>query len=136
VLAGARSRTLGRPSAGYFTRLIKEHALGDRKRGMAKTHTQEHGLFPRVLTTSTLIKYGINNADLHRSLTIALANAFKQLPSYFDISLDLAGRSIISSNSLEGFIYRSGGKGGGQYWVRTYPNCQQPIFATASKIRR
>src|SRR6185436_5420530 len=66
-------------------------------------------------------------------VSIALANAVKQLPVYFDISLDLDGRRLISSNSLEGVIYRSGGKGGGYYWMKTLTGTPPAILASAGK---
>src|SRR5262249_3835725 len=65
-----------------------------------------------------------------------LTRARMQMPDYFDLSIDLAGRAGISSNSLEVIGYKNGGKGGGHYWAKARADTPPPILATASKPDR
>lgn len=59
-----------------------------------------------------------------------------RLPDYFGVSLELAGKSVISSNSLPVLILTgsSGGKGGPSIWKRTTAGSPPPILATATKL--
>lgn len=59
-----------------------------------------------------------------------------RIPDYFGISLELAGKSIVSSNSLPVLILTgsSGGKGGPGIWKRTMAGSPPAILATATKL--
>jgi len=59
-----------------------------------------------------------------------------RMPDYFGISLELAGKSIVSSNSLPVLILTgsSGGKGGPGIWRRTSAGSPPSILATATKL--
>jgi signal transduction histidine kinase len=52
----------------------------------------------------------------------------------FALSINLAGVTLVSSNSLSGTVYVSGGKGGGHYWKQVIPQSPPPILATARHI--
>ena len=57
-----------------------------------------------------------------------------KLPDYFDITLDVAGRALVSSNQLPALVHTAGGKGSGQYWKRTTANAPPPLLAQARKV--
>ncbi|HMJ89845.1 MAG TPA: hypothetical protein VK530_08510, partial [Candidatus Acidoferrum sp.] len=62
-----------------------------------------------------------------------LANAIDSLslPSYFDLSVRVAGYDLISSNTLTGMEYVRSGKGSGNYWKRAVLAGSPPALATA-----
>ena len=65
---------------------------------------------------------------------IAAALHKAHIPDYFGISLELAGKSVISSNSLPVLRLTSGGKGSGYYWKRSNADKPPDILATATKL--
>jgi len=77
----------------------------------------------------TLNQYGDQQRDLTDLLTIALANAFKQLPSVFRHQPGLGRRSIISSNQLEVFIYRTVERAAARYLGKNESQLPATIFA-------
>ncbi len=58
----------------------------------------------------------------------------RQLPEYFGISLEVAGKTIISSNTLPVMTHVIGGKGGGQYWAKSMASKPPELLAMAKKI--
>ncbi len=57
-----------------------------------------------------------------------------RIPSFFDISLELAANAIISSNNLQTLVGGSSGKPRGFRWVPFVGALPPPILATATKV--
>ena len=56
-----------------------------------------------------------------------------RLPPYFAMSLEVAGRPIISTNHVPR-LTKQVGKGSGQWWQATYTREPPPVFAAASRF--
>ena len=59
---------------------------------------------------------------------------FPPLPDWFDISLNVAGATLISTNDLTYVVYRAGGKGGGHTWGKVETRFPPEILASAQKV--
>ncbi len=72
--------------------------------------------------------------DNARFLSSALSRASQvDVPEYFGISLELAGRALMSSNNLPSLVLAPGGKrsGSGQRWKRNATTTPGPVLASA-----
>ncbi len=58
----------------------------------------------------------------------------KRLPKYFGVTLEVAGKTIISSNHLPVITWSGHGKGSGHSWEKSMPDKAPALLASAQKV--